>query len=171
MMATVIERKSSARQTIETDKDREKFLRRVIREDGWMIKATADADWRVEFHRTIKGNAGDPDVLIVVQLDDKITLGGKFGTYRSFSDSYEVIIPQPRQMHLQYSDVAIAAKLMLAKAHFVISGSAGSTNSSKYGLGFVELVAILKECHGGSVGVGHQSVYVNGRMVISGSAE
>ncbi len=148
--------------------ERAKFLRRVLREDGWAMHARADDDWQITFRRTIKGKPGDPDVDVVVRLNDKISVVGKWGSQKSFADSEEVIVPKPTRAWLHYGSVQTAAKFLLSDSHFLICGSAGSTSSSKHGLAFVSLEAMVKDDH---VMIGHQSVYVHGKMVCCGSVE
>lgn len=168
-MATAIEQtQTDTRHYIESDFDRAKFLRRVLREDGWSMHARADDDWQITFRRTIKGKPGDCDVDVVVRLKDKISVVGKWGTQRSFQDSDEVIVPKPTRAWLNYGSVQTAAKFLLDGSHFLVCGSSGSTSSSKHGLAFVSLVAMVKV---DNVMVGHQSVYVHGKMVCCGSVE
>jgi len=168
-METVLEeRPTTTHHRIEGDADRAKFLRRVLREDGWDMYARASDDWQITFGRVIKGKPGDPDVDVTVRIKDKVSLVGKWGKQRSFSDSEEVIVPKPDRMWLTYGSVHTAAKFLLEGSHFLISGSSGSTNSSQHGLAFVSLQAMVKT---DNVMIGHQSVYVNGRMVCCGSVE
>ena len=148
--------------------ERAKFLRRVLREDGWAMHARADGDWQITFRRTIKGKPGDPDVDVVVRLNDKISLVGKWGPQKSFHDSDEVIVPKPTRAWLHYGEVQTAAKFLLEGSHFLICGSSGSTNSSHHGLAFVSLQAMVKTDH---ITIGGESVYVNGRMVCCGAVE
>lgn len=170
-MTTVIESKpTNTQHRIETDTDRAKFLRRLLREDNWTMHARASEDWQIVFCRTIKGKPGDPDVDITVRIKDKVSCVGKWGPQRSFSDSQEVIVPKPDRVWLTYGAVHTAAKFLLDGSHFIICGSAGSSSSSEHGLAFVSLQATMK---GGrdTVEIGHQSVYVHGRMVCCGSVE
>lgn len=170
-MSTVTEVASNTHHHIETEQDRSKFLRRVLRENGWTMYARADDDWQITFRRTIKAKPGDPNIDVVVTLDDKITLGGKYGKQRSFSDAEEVYIPQPTRVWLNYCHVLVAAKLLLDGGHFAISSSSGSSASSRHGLAFVSLNATVKGCAGGFVQVGYESVFINGKIVACGSVE
>jgi len=168
-MATVIEQTPlNTTHRVESDTDRAKFLRRVLREDGWSMHARADEDWQITFRRSTKAKTGDPDVDVVVRIKDKVSLVGKWGKQQSFSDSDEVIVPKPNRGWLHYGAVQTAAKFLLDGCHFLICGSSGSTSSSKHGLAFVALQAIVKTDH---VMVGYQSVYVHGQMVCCGSVE
>jgi hypothetical protein len=168
-MTTVIESTPTDTQhRIETDTDRTKFLRRVLREDGWNLNAKASDDWQITFRRTIKGKPGDPDVDVTVRIKDKISLVGKWGKQQSFSDSKEVIVPKPDRAWLSYGSVQTAAKFILDGSHLIICGSSGSTSSSEYGLAFVSLKAEMKR---DTVEIGHQSVYLHGKMVCCGSVE
>lgn len=168
-MATVIEQTPlNTTHRVESDTDRAKFLRRVLREDGWSMHARADEDWQITFRRSTKAKTGDPDVDVVVRIKDKISLVGKWGKQQSFSDSDEVIVPKPTRVWLHYGAVQTAAKFLLDECHFLVCGSSGSTSSSKHGLAFVSLHAIVKTDH---VMVGYQSVYVHGQMVCCGSVE
>lgn len=153
---------------IETDSDRAKFLRRVLREDGWNMYARASDDWQIAFGRVIKGKPGDPDVDVTVRLKDKISVVGKWGKQRSFSDAQEVIVPKPDRAWLTYGSVQTAAKFLLDNSHFAICGSSGSTSSSEHGLAFVSLKAGIGR---DMIEIGHQSVYVHGKMVCCGSVE
>lgn len=153
---------------VESDFDRAKFLRRVLREDGWSMHARADEDWQITFRRSTKAKTGDPDVDVTVRLKDKISIVGKWGPQKSFSDSHEVIVPKPSRVWLHYGAVQTAAKFLLDGCHFLICGSSGSTSSSYHGLAFVDLQAMVKNDR---VAVGHQSVYVHGKMVCCGSVE
>lgn len=159
----------STHHTIESDKDRARFLRRVLRESGWILRASASDDWQICFNRTIKAkHPGDADIEVHVRLKDKITPAGKWGNQRSFHDSDEVIVPKPNRCWLHYSNVETAARFLLKNCPFMICGSAGSTSSSKHGLAFISVQAIFGTDH---VMVGDQSVYINGRMVCCGSVE
>ena len=161
-IATTVQRVSGS--------DRSKFLRKVLREDGWTIFARSIKDWRITFSKTIKGDVGEPDVDVVVILEDTVNVRGKWGSVRSFSDADEVYIPNPTRMHLSYSDVHIVAKLLLDGCHLIITGSSGSTTSSKHGLSFVSLSSTVKGCDG-TVEIGHMSTYVHGKMVCCGTVE
>lgn len=168
-MATVLESKPrNTLHRIETEVDRAKFLRRIMREDGWNMRARASEDWQIVFERTIKGQPGDPDIEMTVHIEDKISVVGRWGKQRSFHDAEEVIVPKPDRCWLNYGSVQTVAKFLLEKRHFLICGSSGSTNSSKHGLAFVSLKCIVGNDH---IKIGHQSVYVNGRMVCCGSVE
>jgi len=168
-MSTVEATHVNTNHTIESDTDRAKFLRRVLREDGWRISAREEDGWQIVFTRTIKAKlAGVANVEITVRLKDKIKPTGKWGKQRSFYDSDEVIVPKPTRCWLHYSSVETAVRFLLKDCHFMICGSAGSTSSSKHGLAFVSVQAIFGKDH---VIVGDQSVYVNGRMVCCGSVE
>jgi len=170
MTALIQATPTNTRQTIESDAERAKFLRRVVREDNWTMTARASEDWQIVFTRTIKAqNPGDADIDVVVRLKDKITLVGRWGNQQSFHDSDVVCVPKPDRCWLNYGAVATAARLLLEKnSHFLICGSSGSTSSSKHGLAFVSLQALIGTDH---VTFGHQSVYVHGRMVCCGSVE
>lgn len=152
------------------DNDRSKFLRKVLREDGWKIYARSTKDWHITFAKTIEGNPGEPDVDITVILEDTISVRGKWGSVKSFIDSDEVYIPSPTRLHLSYSDVHVVAKLLLDGCRLSILGSSGSTSSSKHGLAFVSLESTVRGCDG-TVDVGSQSTYVHGKMVCCGAVE
>ena len=168
-MTTVIEQRTlDTVHHVDGDADRAKFLRRVLREEGWSMHARANEDWQITFRRSTKAKTGDPDVDVTVRLKDKISLVGKWGKQRSFSDAEEVFVPKPDRVWLHYGSVQTAAKFLLEGSHFLIGGSSGSTSSSKHGLAFVSLVAMVKH---DNVMIGYQSVYVNGQMVCCGSVE
>lgn len=168
-MATVIEQTTlDTVHHVDGDAERAKFLRRVLREDGWSMHARADEEWQITFRRSTKAKTGDPDVDVTVRIVDKISVVGKWGPQRSFSDSDEVIVPKPSRVWLHYGAVQTAAKFLLDGCHFTICGSSGSTSSSRHGLAFVSLHALVRTDH---VMVGYQSVYVNGNMVCCGSVE
>lgn len=150
--------------------ERAKFLRKVLREDGWVISARKESDWNVRFHRTIRGKIGEPDIEVDVIMDDKVCVQGRFGQVRSFSDSEEVYIPEPTRIHLSYASVHTVARMLLDGCFLYVLGSAGSTSSSKHGLAFLTLECRLKGIDD-RITIGHPSVYVNGRMVICGTVE
>ena len=105
-MKTTIE--TSQRDTlhrIETDIDRAKFLRRILREDGWNMNAMASEDWQITFRRTIKGKPGDRDIEMTIRIMDSISLVGKWGKQKSFSDSKEVIVPKPNRVWLSCGSI------------------------------------------------------------------
>lgn len=133
------------------------------------MHATASNDWQMTFRRTVKSKLAF-DVEMVVRLEDKISIIGKYGKQQSFHDSKEVIVPKPDRAWLSYGAVRTAARFLLEGYHFMISGSSGSTSSSEYGLAFVSLQAMHPDGRD-TVEVGHQSVYVHGRMVCCGSVE
>ena len=167
---TVTETPTNTKHAIDSSNDRSKFLRRLLREDNWTMRALASDDWQITFRRTIKGKPGDPDVDVTVTIKDKITLAGRYGKQRSFHDADEVYVPQPDRVHLSYGAVKTLAKFLLEDSHIVICGSSGSTASSKHGIATVRLNAMVKGCDD-SVTIGRESMYVNGRSVISGSVE
>lgn len=168
-MSTVEATHVNTYHTIESDTDRAKFLRRVLRESGWHINARERDDWQIVFTRKIKAKlAGVADVEITVRLNDKIRLTGKWGNQQLFHDSDVVCVPKPTRCWLQWGSVETAARFLLKGCTFMICGSAGSTSSSKHGLAFVSIQAIVGKDH---VMVGDQSVYVHGRMVCCGSVE
>lgn len=153
-----------------TGNERARFLRKVLREDGWTITAHEQKDWNITFSRTVKGKIGEPDVDVVVVMEDKISVCGRFGHVRSFHDAEEVYIPKPRFVHLSYGAVHTVAKIILDGGRLSITGSAGSTSSSKHGLAFVTLHGTVKGIND-TVSIGSQTVYVNGKLVCCGSAE
>lgn len=170
-MSTVEAAHVNTYHTIESDADRAKFLRRVLRESGWHISASERDDWKIVFTRKIKAKlAGVADVEITVRLKDQIRLTGKWGNQQSFHDSDVVCVPKPTRCWLHYGSVQTAARLLLDGSQFLACGSSGSTSSSKHGLAFVSLKALTKG-GGDQVQVGHQSVYVHGQMVCCGSVE
>lgn len=152
------------------DKDRSKFLRKVLREDGWFLSAWKDRGWALTFRKTVKGDVGEPDVDVTVVLDDKVSICGKWGNVKSFEDSNEVYIPEPRMMHLSYGAVRTVAKFLLEGCHLSIYGSSGSTSSSKHGLSFVSLQCSVKGCND-TITIGTESTYVNGKIVCCGAVE
>lgn len=165
MNATVLA--TDTKHTIEGKSARDKFLRKVLREDGWSMIARESEDWQITFRRTIKGKPGDPDAKVIVTLEDKISVVGQWGNRRSFSDCEEVEVPRPTYAHLSHESQTLAT-FLLAGSHILISGSSGSTNSSKHGLAFVSLEATVNK-GADTVTIGSQSVYVHGRSVCLGS--
>lgn len=157
-------------QKIENKGDRDKFLRRVIRDDCWTMQARAANGWKITFARTIKGGPGDADCEVIVVLSDKITLTGHFGKHRSFSDADEVFIPTPQCVRLRYSSVKTLAKFLLDGSNIAIHGSSGSTESSKLGIATLKILASVKDC-GDSVMIGHESIYVHGKTIVCGSVQ
>ena len=133
------------------------------------MHARASDNWQITFRRTLR-TLGGADVEVTVRLDDKISLTGKWGLQRSFHDCDEVMVPKPDRAYLSYGAVQTVARFLLDGNHFLICGSAGSTCSSKHGLAFVWLQVLLKGGYD-TVEIGHQSVYVHGKMVCCGSVE
>ena len=130
-MSTVVETCKNTPTTQRlSENDRSKFLRKVLREGGWCISARSMNDWAITFRKTIKGDVGEPDVDVTVVLEDKVSVYGKWGSVKSFSDSDEVYIPKPTMMHLNYAAVQTVAKFLLEGCHLSIYGSSGSTSSS-----------------------------------------
>jgi len=171
MSTTIESTPTDTQHRIDSDTDRAKFLRRVLREDGWLMNARASDDWQITFRRTIKGKTGDADVDVTVRIKDKISLVGKWGKQQSFSDSKEVIVPKPDRVWLSYGSVQTAAKFLLDGCHFLICGSSGSTIRTEHGIACVSLQAMVKGVSHDTVQIGHQSVYVHGNMVCCGSVE
>ncbi len=169
MRVTETSKATPTRQKL-SDNDRSKFLRKVLREDGWHLSARSVNDWAITFRKTIKGDVGEPDVDVTVVLEDKVNLCGKWGSVKSFEDSDEVYIPKPTMMHLNYAAVQTVAKFLLEGCHLSIYGSAGSTSSSKHGIAFVSLQCSVKGCYD-TVTIGSQSTYVNGKIVCCGTVE
>jgi hypothetical protein len=167
MLLTV--EQENTRQTINEVADRSKFLRRVIREDGWKLDARESDDWKIVFSRKIAGKPGQPDVTMRVELEDTLALRGNWGNHQAFSDAETVCIPKPTHAYLSYGDVAIVAKLLLDGSKLFILGSAGSTNSSKLGLSFVAIHASMPKVSHGSITIGTHTVYAKGRQIISGA--
>ncbi len=153
-----------------SDNDRTKFLRKVLREDGWYLYARSDSDWVITFRKTIKGDVGEPNVDVTVVLEDKVSICGKWGSVKSFEDSNEVYIPAPTRVHLSYGAVRTVAKFLLEGCHLSIYGSSGSTSSSKHGLSFVSLQCSVKG-HCDTVVIGSESTYINGKIVCCGAVE
>ena len=158
-------------------KEGKAFLRRVVRQnlarrDEWTLYATQDEGWRVILYRTVAGKTGEPDQSVRVETDAGVSLTGETGLRKPFSDAAEVIVPEPRRLALHGGDVRTAAKLLLDGWHFVVTASAGSTTSSKLGLAFHRLTLERRGDTGWDiVGIGHESVYVNGDRVIAGSVD
>lgn len=163
-------------QTITTgDKEGAAFLRRVVKDavrlgysDGWNGYASASTDWRVEFRRTIRGQAGDPDSTVCVRSDIDIRQYGRTGDeVKPFSDAKPVRVPQPRCVGLSSGDTAVLAKLALDGATFRVVASAGSTNSADHGLAFYYLEAAWG--HYMDVQIGSQTVAKDGRVLTIGA--
>jgi hypothetical protein len=162
-----IQESQDTTQRIDNDKARAKFLRRVMREEGWSLRADGEDGWKIVFSRTIKGEPGSPNVTVKVELDDTVSVRGYWGNQKSFEDAETVFVPKPTYLCLDRSDLHIAAKFLAEGSHLYILGSAGSSNSSKHGIAFVSLHAQFKGT-GGSVTIGGITTYVNGRCVCSG---
>jgi len=169
-MTAVIESVPLLTHQTASGKDRDKFLRKVLREDGWTIVARRSEDWKLVFQKTIRSVVGEPDVSVSVRIDDAVSVRGKYGNVQSFSDSDVVFVPPPNYVRLTYGSVHTVAKMLLEGCSLCILGSSGSTNSSKHGLAFLSLECSVKGCND-SVIIGHQSVYVRGKMIICGSVE
>lgn len=175
---------STTFQTVDlATKDGAKFLRRVIRDNresfssvssGWRVFARACDDWNLEFCRTIEGNLGDPDRAVVVRTDTTVRLSGKHGQVRTFHDSQEVYVREPRRLYLGSTDCAALAQLLLddSSARLAIVSSAGSTHSSKYGLSFHYFEAEIKRRgqHIGFAKLGGDTV-CNGEVICSGAID
>jgi len=155
-----------------------KFLRKIIRDNSncryredWSVRASLETEWRLEFRRTINGEIGDPEKVITVMTDEKVSVNYQSGDKKSFEDSQAVTILPCRYISLSGSDVKTLCFMMLQDG-FRISAeaSSGSTSSSKHGISVYTLrVKTQQLC--GTVEIGHHSMAVNGNRVISGSVE
>jgi hypothetical protein len=159
-------------------KEWNRFLKRVIRDNeasldwqcNWDLYASLETDWFLEFRRTIKGQIGDPDKLIVVRSDLQVRIDYCPGMSQSFSDSDPVMLAECKSIHISSYDMIVACTLLQnAGPRVWVTGSAGSTSSSKLGLSFYDVQIGWSALRGRYVNLGHQSVAVNGRSVCSGS--
>jgi len=161
-------------------KEGKAFLRKVARSwhewrQEWSFRASKDADWKITFSRTIRGEVGEPDACVTVETDACVTQCGHTGRVKSFDDSDEVIVPEATRVWLSGSDARTAATLLLDGWRFDVCHSAGSTSSSKHGLAFLSLRVERRgskaKDNWDSLEIGSASVLVNGIFVIRGAVE
>lgn len=155
-----------------------KFLRRVVREndtlpmfDGWSARAHTGTHWKLEFRKTIKGEIGDPERTITIMTDMEVRVDYKAGDKQSFEDSKSVYLIGCTGIWLRGTELNVVCNLLRQKnPRMWVCGHAGSSASSQHGISFYEL-RMKTDDLGGNVSVGHHSVAVNSRRVISGSVE
>ena len=158
-------------------KEGKAFLRTVARthndwKNEWHFRASPETDWKITFSRTICGEVGDPDVYVQVETDSVVSVDGRGGKVKSFSDSEEVFVPHATIARLTGSDVRTAARLLLDGWKFCVQHSGGSTSSSKHGLAFVSLHVERRTGENwDDLSIGGESVFVNGSFVCRGAVE
>lgn len=157
-------------------KDGKKFLRRVMSDavklsydERWQARANSETEWKIEFSRTVKPKSvGDPEDLIVVETDCKVSLPSdhKIGMVKSFSDSKEVMVRRPTRLWLN-GETPLLARLMAEEWRFEIVATGGSTSSSEYGLSFYYLYATNYSKFGYyGIVCGGETVAKDGRPII-----
>jgi hypothetical protein len=158
-------------------KEGKSLLRKIVRHplaafrDGeWHLRANDATEWHVEFWRRVPGEIGEPDRTVTVSTDAVVCLEGRTGSVKPFDDAAVVTVPQCRYVHLWGSDCATAARLLLDGWRLVACHSSGSTSSSLHGLAFIRLQAEKRDTHHwATVGIGTETVFVNGTRVIVGA--
>lgn len=151
-------------------KDGKKFLRKVMREDGWDCYARKAEGWTLTFRKEIKAKqVGDPDSQILVETDCILGERGNTGRTQAFHDAEPVDVPAATRMRLSTGDTSLMAKLLMADMKPVISYSAGSVHSSRHGLAFVSLRMTDRLTYGG-VSFG-ETIYKDGQVLTIGPAE
>ena len=168
-------------QRVELDtKDGKKFLRRVIRDnqtfdwdEEWRIDARPSTEWKLRFYRTQKGELGDGDNDIEVQTEHAVRLPSEreTGDVKSFSDSQSVFVPRPLSLLISSCDVATVAQFLLDGYSLRIEASAGSSNSSEFGLSFIYVLLQKRKPDGRTLTVQLQgdTVAKDGRPICSGA--
>jgi len=184
MSISTVETVSVTVQSVDVEtKEGKQFLRRVIREnsrgswgDGWTGHASPESDWRLELRKTIKGEIGEPEQLVIVRTDVELKPRGKYGEQHEYGDTAEptVDIPSVRRAYLACSDMTLAASMLIDGWRLQIDCHRGSQSSKAHGLGFTELTAyrILKvgrEQYPSANVVISSNVSVNGRTVCGGT--
>ena len=154
------------------------FLRKVSRSQSlkwreeWSLYASKETEWKVVFQRTVVGGIGDPDQYVEVSTDSVVAFSGETGKSRYFADSEEVLVPQCERVSLSSSDCRTAARFLSeGDWRLCVSHSRGSTSSSKHGLGFIRLTLERRGSSWDILGIGSETVLVNGVRVIAGAAE
>lgn len=171
---------STATQTVQAvasdSPDWKRFLKRVIRDNeespygnGWLIRASAATEWRLQFEKTIRGKLGEADAHIEILTNCKVSRRGKYGNISSFSDSKPVIVLEPRYICIHSSEASVVCRLLLDGASLVVCASAGSSASSEYGLAFYNLHALLAGLPYSPLEVGSSTVTKDGVRIISGA--
>lgn len=165
---------ATTRQTIQlASKEGKAFLRKVIKHNAtcsmredWSLRASPATDWKVVFERTIPGEVGEPDEEVIVTTDQVVTIYGKTGAVKSFDDSQEVIVCEPRRVNLN-GETPLAAKLLLDGFSLEVHCSSGSTSSSRHGLSFYTLTARNRELSHYSLTIGGETVAKDGQQILS----
>jgi len=177
-MNAIITTATDTRQEIAHEsKEGKAFLRRVVRDckqsksRWWLTADTTDANrWKVIFHRTVKGAAGDPDVDVRVKTD--ITIGVQPNDFNKVYDEgspYQaVIVPPIKGIDIDYSGVTHFCDCVLADCSFMIERNCGSQSSSKHGIVMLGIRAYNRK-RGYQVTIGHDTWIVNGDQVCWGS--
>ena len=179
-MTTTLEQTETAPhtfQTVEIDSTAgRKFLRKIIRDndtadwsDRWIARASVQTDWRLEFDRTIRGEVGEPDTIIVVRTDVHVRIHGNRGTaVKSFHDAEPVMLPEPARLTITSGLNDLAWLLSQPGCSISIHVSAGSTHSSHYGLGFYALTVRTKNLTGVEIG---ETITKDGRTICAGPVD
>jgi hypothetical protein len=169
-----MEPETNTRQILSLDtKDGKRFLRKVIRDNeqaswnqGWIIRARREDGWRLSFDRTIAGKVGQPDLNVSVVTDYRIPSRGKWGAHSSFSDDKPVTIHEPNYLTATTHRTNSMAFFIAEGWRLELCTNRGSTNSSRHGIGFIELQA-YKNHYLAPVTI-DQTTVINGQVVCSG---
>ena len=149
-----------------------KFLKKILKQDDWKIRIAHTAGkWQsVRAVRTVRGQLGEPDARVDVQLSGiEVMQCGRPGSQQSFSDSKPVDVVQPTRVCLTGSgEVRAFIECAINGARFRVSCSSGSTNSSEYGLSFYSLDADFGTY---DFGIGGETIAMNGRTLVCGAVD
>lgn len=157
-------------------KEGKKFLRRVMADavkldsdQRWQARASTETKWMVEFSRIVKPKqVGDPEDLIVVETDCKVSLPSenKIGMIKAFSDAKEVRVGRPVRVWMN-GETPLLARLMAEDYNLEIIATPGSTSSSEYGLSFYYVYATNYGKYGYyGIVCGGETVAKDGRPII-----
>jgi hypothetical protein len=157
-------------------KEGKRFLKRVVSDatrldsdQRWQARASTETEWKVEFSRTVKPKQiGDPEDLIVVETDQKLSLPAenRIGLVKSFSDSKPVDVRRPVRVWMN-GETPLLARLMAEGWNLEVMAHGGSTSSSEYGLSFYSVYATNYGKFGYyGIQVGGETVAVNGKPII-----
>lgn len=160
-------------------KEGQKFLRRVIREnetlssdEQWTAHASRETDFTLEFYRRVRGNIGDAEQEIRVRTFTQFSLRYRAGE-ASFAGDNPVMLVDCHRVYFGNGDTSILCYFLKHDGiKLSIEGHRGSTSTSKHGLSFYHVSAhwpALPKYTG--ITIGHESIAINGRPVMSGSVD
>lgn len=157
-------------------KEGKRFLRRVMADavklssdERWQARASTETEWCVEFSRTVKPKqVGDPEDLIVVETDCKVSLPSEnnTGMVKAFEDAKPVRVQRPVRIWMN-GETPLLARLMAEGWNLEVVATPGSTSSSEYGLSFYYVYATNYGKYGYyGIVCGGETVAKDGRPII-----